>query len=667
MKRQNGTALLLLLIVLGAVGAFFALKALNSGQAQRDQATAQTLAQAKEALIGFAATYRDQHANQVFGFLPCPDTDNNGIINAPCGAVDVSATGRLPWSTLRLPALRDSSGECLWYAVSGTAKDNPPTITAFNWDTPGQFTVQDAAGNTLAGASPHDRPWAILFAPHTVLGTQTRPSTAGTECPGSNVLNAYLENTGTPNTFVLSTPDSIRNATNNDQGTWITSKDVFDRVMRRSDFKADIDNMVGDLADYLNNLPQASLPAASGSKGTTALIAAYLAANPGLSPQKTNVLANWSDNLLYTGPITASVNGTAGCHAVLLFGGARQGTQNRATVPERAAAANYLEGANATLFPGNGAYTGLQTFNANSASSDIARCINNQPVSQFSFANNFSSFNTSGSGVTTDAASHSVTIATGSATSGGCFWFSNPAPLAGKTLRVYYDFLFGSSDTHALTGSGTDRGYGFSLQMVHSDFSAPPTGCGATSNMGVLTAGTPYGYDPHGDNSVFGQHSFIFETDVYRNTTHSDPVENHTAIMLNGTLNHALSGTLSAACNGTAGGCRHTPANKFEESPVQNHNQRIEITTGCNAACTACDPSNHVAPNTYARITVWVDCSQCSDVTANLDRVAQPPAVQRCTALTGELNSVYFGLTGGFRSGAGSQSVMLRNFILRTE
>jgi hypothetical protein len=99
-------------------------------------------------------------------------------------------------------------------------------------------------------------------------------------------------------------------------------------------------------------------------------------------------LRNWRDNLLYTRPGAASsVNGVAGCGAVLLFGGARTqrsvvplGAQIRASAAQTGSAglfgdpAMYLEGGN-TRFPAAGAYAGAVNFDPAAASADLVRCI----------------------------------------------------------------------------------------------------------------------------------------------------------------------------------------------------------------------------------------------------------------------------------------------------
>lgn len=680
MKRQHGAALMIMLLILGVMGAFMAIRTLNGLQSARDQITAQALAQAKDALIGYAVTYRDTHPNQVFGYLPCPDTDNNGF-EPNCGSKDVTFIGRLPWKTLGLPPLRDSAGECLWYAVSGRAKNNPNT-DAMNWDTLGQLAITEAVtGTTLAAADTHDTPWAVVLAPRGVMGAQTRAGAAGSECGGNNTVADYLDgtdplyagvipNANSTTTLTVSNAESVRVGSNNDQALWITSREIFDRIKKRSDFKTDVYDMMADLVTYLNGLPVASLPATSvGNKGIDAMIASYVAVHPiSSSPLKNvNVRANWQDNLLYaklptpTSITIDGVNSPSPCSAVLIFGGERTAGQTRLTAANKAAAGNYLEAPNAALFPASGAYTGTANFSRTAASADIIRCITglSAGATQTSFASDMGTFVKVGgaSSVTLNTTDKTVALANTAGVGGGCLWSPTSIALAGKVVRVYYDFQFAFADSFARTGTGVDRGNGFSLSLVSGDFASPPTTCGTQARMGVLGAA-----------DVWGGNSIVIETDVYKDAARADPAENHTAIMLNGNIDHTGPGdTLSTACDGSATGCRHSPANKFEESPLQTHHQRTDIHTGCNATCTTCNPATHVAPTTYARIATWVNCTACSDVSIDIDRNATPPTIQRCVALDPALNTPFFGFTSGFRSGANQQGVTLKNFVLRSE
>jgi len=630
-KRQGGIALIALLAIVGVIGLVFLFNGLTAHQIKsaHEAADEEKLNQAKEALVGFSATYRDGHSDEVFGFLPCPDTDNDGDAEGGCAIKDVSVVGRLPWKRLGIPALRDSGSECLWYAVSGRAKDNPKTTSApgwdtFNWDTLGQFIVQDFGGNVLAGANAHDRPFAVILAPRTPIAAQNRAVAGASECGGNIATAAYLDGSdviysGTPaannpSTITVATAESARNATNNDRGLWVTNKDIFDRVKKRSDFKTDIDSMMVDLTNCLNGLTPASLPAMSATfKGMENVITQC----PAFATKKQNVLNNWKDNLLYKKQ-ASSVNGIAGCNAVLIFGGERTTNQSRDTPAKKGDTANfgdpamYLEAPNAAAFASTGNYFGPTYFDSSNPSADVVRCITGIPpgATQVSFASavDWPRFVAAGVGVSTDTTNRTVTISDAAGTGGGCFWFPDPIPLAGKTLRAYYDFSFSQADPYAVTGSGTDRGNGFTFQMVRSDLGSPTGTCGTETNMGALVS-----------SDAFGTLSYILETDVHKDASKSDPTPNHTAILAHGNLTHSVTnGNATTACNGTTSGCAHTPADKLEESPGPAlHSQRIDIYTGCNSSCSACNPSSHVAPNTYARIGVAVDCTECADVSSD--------------------------------------------------
>jgi hypothetical protein len=121
--RQNGSAPGLVLLILVLVAASVATAAFSSASsAQRERATERALAQAREALLAFAAD-RPIDADVGPGYLPCPDLDDDGWAESTCGSLagnvgQEDRLGRLPWKTLGLPDLRDGHGERLWYAVS---------------------------------------------------------------------------------------------------------------------------------------------------------------------------------------------------------------------------------------------------------------------------------------------------------------------------------------------------------------------------------------------------------------------------------------------------------------------------------------------------------------------------------------------------------------------
>ncbi len=195
-NTQSGVALIALLAIfmLSATGILlYRLNNRTDFMLENQAQTAQALAKAKEALIGHAATYAETHPGQPQGYLPCPDNNGDGSAETSCSSTGNSVIGRFPWKTLGLPPLRDGSGECLWYAVSGSYKCNPKKILTSDSD--GLFTVEDSAGNSIAGKGntveekSYHRAIAIVFAPGRIIDGQVRSATPGeaTEC-GSNVI-----------------------------------------------------------------------------------------------------------------------------------------------------------------------------------------------------------------------------------------------------------------------------------------------------------------------------------------------------------------------------------------------------------------------------------------------------------------------------------------------
>jgi len=178
---------MLALVLVGSAAAFYSFVSPAARELERDKVTQNALAKAKDALIGYAAS----NANQP-GVLPCPDNDNDGSADAPCGASGVTAVGRLPWKTLGLPDLRDGWGECLWYAVSGNFKNSGVSgPSVLNSDSAGTLTINDSAGAALYTG--FNSVPAIVFAPGVSLGTQVRNVGAASPCGGNTIVANYLE------------------------------------------------------------------------------------------------------------------------------------------------------------------------------------------------------------------------------------------------------------------------------------------------------------------------------------------------------------------------------------------------------------------------------------------------------------------------------------------
>jgi hypothetical protein len=212
---QTGAALIILLtiMVLGISAILLSELNTNTDLMLDNQAqTAQVLAQAKEALIGYAASYYDTVSstaisqNGWYGFLPCPDVDNNaaypeGVEHGNCAGQDKNSLGRLPWRTLGLPPLRDGSGECLWYAISGPYKNattDAVRTNMLNEDTNGLFEVLRSNGtttpSTIVGETAQDRAVAVIIAPGKNLSSQNRQTVSDTEiCGGNYTAYNYLD------------------------------------------------------------------------------------------------------------------------------------------------------------------------------------------------------------------------------------------------------------------------------------------------------------------------------------------------------------------------------------------------------------------------------------------------------------------------------------------
>lgn len=329
-RGDRGFALMALLSLLLAGTLYFLVTWAGPDllDAYRARKTEAALAQAREALLGYATRYRDSiDPAAVYGYLPLPDlgtsrNNNLGCANEGCDAgnflgngSDVTVIGRFPWRLMGMEALRDGYGECLWYAVSGSHQRVQPAVPPMNWDTLGQMDVVVANRSAnLASilASAHDRPVAVLFSAGQALPNQNR-SRSGVDivdqCGGNYDVANYLDPDtagalgGATNYFGGSTNNSFANTSAapkalthqgtiykrsdgtlwptacptgvncalvaNDVGLALTPDGLFGALRRSSSFRTDInsmlDRMVGCLRDYL----------AAGSSGPPAAIPGY--------------------------------------------------------------------------------------------------------------------------------------------------------------------------------------------------------------------------------------------------------------------------------------------------------------------------------------------------------------------------------------------------------
>ena len=230
-STQRGQSLLLMVImVIGFGAAFYTFVGVTSSAIERDKINTAVLAQARDALIGYAASDDNRP-----GSLPCPDLITNVSGNTPNdGTTDLYSgnecpgfvagsnvyLGRLPWRTLGLPDLRDSSGERLWYAVSREFARNP-------WCLPNCPLSSDTLGElTVTGVAPASNVVAIIFAPGISLGAQVR------DAASENTASNYLENENADGSNATFTTQAS-STTFNDRLLAITNTDLMPAVERR--------------------------------------------------------------------------------------------------------------------------------------------------------------------------------------------------------------------------------------------------------------------------------------------------------------------------------------------------------------------------------------------------------------------------------------------------
>ena len=261
-QRQNGAALLIMLIILVMGALTILVNTLNSSSVQitRNKVTAEALAQAKAALIGRAIA--DDTSP---GSLPCPDITGDGSAASTVagGGSCPSYIGRLPWRTLGLPDLRDGTGERLWYALSPNFRDymnpaNPAASHPVNSDNQGTLNI---SGTTTA-----NNVVAIVFAPGLPLAGQSRSETQTAACAttgGSTTENLcatnYLEGSNANASPNSNYQTAATSSTFNDQMLYITHDQIFDPVEMRvaRDVKNCLDNYAADSVNTYHRYPWA--------------------------------------------------------------------------------------------------------------------------------------------------------------------------------------------------------------------------------------------------------------------------------------------------------------------------------------------------------------------------------------------------------------------------
>jgi type II secretory pathway pseudopilin PulG len=448
-RKQRGFVLIALVALLVMGGLYFFISNLSPEliEARRQEKTSAALVQAREALIGYAVRFREEQlktgtSGVVYGYLPLPDLGNTRNQNVGCteegcdaanfagNAPNITTIGRFPWRTLGTGPLRDSDGECLWYAVSGSHQRIQQS-SPMNWDTLSQLEIRIANGTAAmisAINSAHDQPIAVIFSPGPPLTGQDRSASATdsvTECGGNYLVTNYLDpvvatslggitnylagtNSASGDTSAANKALSANSIVNrrsdatlwggncppndpapcavvaNDTGTSVTSELLFRTLRGSSFFRTDINTMLDRMVGCLRD----EIIAAGGSLATPYAKVAGADNNTcyGTGMDPLGYYPNYKEMIFVAAPgsVTVTVDGTGQtCAGALLFAGQRDATtlrcppapgtpvsiQKRSPGAEQLDACNYLETPNLASFTGSGTvFAGPSLFAQVSAS-----------------------------------------------------------------------------------------------------------------------------------------------------------------------------------------------------------------------------------------------------------------------------------------------------------
>jgi hypothetical protein len=456
-------------------------------QAQR---TLQSMQMAREALLGYAVTYRETHSDEGYGYLPCPDLLGNGEAAATCGTTGVFALGLFPYKTLGLNDLRDGNDECLWYAVSGRFKNNPKS-ELLNWDTQGELDINNpddayrlGAANDLRGGIV-----AIVFSPGQALNDQATNRTANNFPCHANPQQAekYLESTQPP--FHQSTS----NSSSNDQLLWLTNSDIFSRLRLRKDFSAYINTGINSLQSALG-FNQTQLAPTLGSRIPSTI-------GDHLSGRDARFHLQWHDQFAYLGCPDSNRYcyrlAAQQCGGVLIFSGENTNGRPRSTTAR--SYADYFESALGLVSgTSNNLSQPATDYGATSLatrSRDLVRCVspklqtlgstllNQKPVT----TSNVATLANNALDTATDPWLKLGRADTASALSAGCAWFPEPLVFGtGNTatqLRLYMSFTIVAANQ------------GFTLTIADADTNSSTRMCGKGGAF-LGYAGSDIGFAP---------------------------------------------------------------------------------------------------------------------------------------------------------------------------
>jgi len=513
-RRQQGQALIVMMVFVILASLHAVLSRQEPARSQFQRPGDDALARAKEALLWYAITYRDTHEPEVAGYLPCPDTGEeglfaagNGIASSTCGAPGEISVGLLPYRTLGLPDLRDANGDCLWYAVSGNFKAVPKAGVPLNWDTQGQLAVIDAGGVRTAPDDADGGAAAIVFSPGPALPGQARRPTGRPCSADPSQITAFLESV--PPSFAAGDATNARGeTTRNDRLSWVTPREIFDRIIARADFHHPLGSIPEGRINQLIDAQQKALegrlwasmsaltagstglPGASAMPANAADYAQFAAKRlgdvPDLMPveyRRRNLdrdFENWREQFRYVvcddlRPFEGCLLAAAGrrCRGALLFGGRGVGgaprpASARPLSPPSSRSAwlsHYFESGALELLDGPAlSFATAGRYEAANPAADVGVCLLSGGYT--SFAKDIAGYMSTASSTlrpeaAVDVAARTLTLgnpATAAAGS-GCAWFATPLPFAGS-LRAYFKLRI------------ADAGEGLTLAVIDGDRNA---------------------------------------------------------------------------------------------------------------------------------------------------------------------------------------------------
>ena len=178
-SKQQGAALLIFLVLVVLGGIYFVVGGIrHGGKIERLSNTVSALLRAKQALIGYSMKNDNRP-----GSMPCPDSDDDGVVDLFSGVDCPSYIGRIPWKTLDLSEYKDQNGEEFWYAISRSYRDHTFAEPVNPFTTPPDLTL-DAPGGGGAYV-------AFIIAPGRPVCNQNR--IADIDNPTHNNPANYLE------------------------------------------------------------------------------------------------------------------------------------------------------------------------------------------------------------------------------------------------------------------------------------------------------------------------------------------------------------------------------------------------------------------------------------------------------------------------------------------